>query len=86
MTSGYRFDTIAKARRARRDKLVEQILSAARALYEERLVRSADLVLEQDDLGPQGATDLKLDPVFYRDRCATDVRLSLVLVVRSIDR
>lgn len=82
----YQQGKMSKIRCDRRDRLVRQILDASRALHEERLVRVADLVVEQDDLGPFGRTILQSDVEFYQQHRETDVRLSIVLVVRAVDR
>lgn len=70
-----------------RDRLVQQILEAAKALYERNLLRSYDLVVEQDDMGPnEDRTGRPGDSQFYAQHRNCDVRVNIVFVVRAIDR
>jgi hypothetical protein len=70
-----------------RDRLVQQILNAARMLYDFKLLRNCDLVVDQDDLGPSEArTGKPTDNMFYSQNKSCDVRISVTLVVRAVDR
>jgi len=87
MPEHHRMARLSAVKRNERDRLVQQILDASKALYEYKLLRNCDLVVDQDDLGPTEArTGNPTDNMFYSNNRSCDVRVSVTLVVRAIDR
>jgi len=84
---GYQMAKMSAAQRATRDALVRQILDAAKALYEHRLVRMSDIMVSQDEAGPHGASSNSIrDMDFYEKHPDNDYRLQVTLVVQGVDR
>ena len=70
-----------------RDILVQRILDSAKELYERNLVRGCDIVVDQDDMGPNDErTGNPMENLFYSGHKDCDVRINVVLVVRAMDR
>lgn len=88
--TGYQMARLTREQRDRRDKLVQQIVNGLATLYGERLIRMADLEMEQDEvLGARidGAHVARADsPGFYAEHKKGDYRLNVILVVRAKDR
>ena len=84
---GYQMAKMSVAQRATRDALVRQILDAAQALYEQRLVRMSDIMVSQDEAGPHGANSNSIHAMdFYEQHPDNDYRLQVTLVVQGVDR
>jgi hypothetical protein len=78
---------LTKTTIAERDRLVQQILDAVRGLYEQRLIRSCDLTIEQDEYGRGGTESISpTDSTFFAAHSGRDYRLQVVLAVRAQDR
>jgi hypothetical protein len=87
MPEHHRMARLSALKRDDRDRLVQQILDAAKALYERNLLRSYDLIVDQDDMGPcEDRTGKPGDNLFYSQHKSCDVRINVTLVVRAIDR
>lgn len=87
MAGGYQMAKMSAPQRAARDALVQQILDAAKALYDQRIVRYSDLMVSQDEAGPRGANSNKVrDGAFFQTHVDNDYRLQVTLVVRAVDR
>jgi hypothetical protein len=87
MPEHHRMARLSALKKDDRDRLVQQILDAAKALYERNLLRSYDLIVDQDDMGPnEERTGKPSDNQFYNNHKNCDVRINVVLVVRAIDR
>jgi hypothetical protein len=87
MPEHHRMARLSALKKDDRDRLVQQILDAAKALYERNLLRSYDLIVEQDDIGPsEERTGKPCDNQFYTQHSNCDVRVNVVFVVRAIDR
>ena len=84
---GYQMAKMSVAQRATRDALVRQILDAAKALYEQRLVRMSDIMVSQDEAGPHGANSNSIREMdFYEKHPDNDYRLQVTLVIQGVDR
>ncbi|MFA4971224.1 MAG: hypothetical protein WC683_01335 [bacterium] len=88
---GYQIAKMSDATRRERDRLIGEILAAARALYDQRLVQHSDLIVAQDvvleEMGHPVASTKKIsNESFYALHPEVDYRLEITLVVRGADR